>query len=399
MNDHDEGEQLRRRMRAMSAVNEHLRAQLAATQEELATTPRQVLAVDPLDDTADPVPVGMAPRRATIAADWLEQVPPRAVGARPFLAETADGALYVVEGDVRRRLRSGLLAMALESTLGERRPVDDAEVASWPEGAPIEILEGSAGLPFLVLDGRRSAVRGLPLPHPIDQVRVDKLTDGPDLDLARAIIPRRAHDAVGWITALLAGSPDPPRFVTGPDGVCSVVEGTVRRTVRSGLLVPSLAVLLGDPQPVTAAELADLTEGPPLEILEARAGEPFVVLGGRRSRLVGFPVTYPVAQDRADALPDGPPLDVVGTARTTQRELIDRTNEAERARARAERKVQRVQATLDETRRAAAQRAANPDPRREMEALIAKRGGVVPLARSEAKKRLKRLVRRVRRRA
>jgi hypothetical protein len=398
MTDQDEGEQLRRRLRAMSAVNEQLRAQLTATQDELATAPRQVLAADPFSERAVPVPVGRAPRRAAIASGWLDDIAPPTLGARPFVVEAGDGTFYVVEGDVRRRLRSGLLAMALEAVLGERRPVDDDELASWTDGAPLEVLEGSAGQPFVVLDGRTLPVHGLPLPHPVDQVRVDALAAGPDLDLAEAVMPRRANEASGWIRVLSAAAPSTSRLVIGPDGACWVVEGTMRRAIRSGLLLPSLANLLGDPAPVSDADLHELAEGPAVEILEARVGEPFVVLGGRRSRLVGFPATYPVAQDRADALADGPTLDVAGTARTIQRELTLQTHEADRERARAERKVARIQAQLDDARRAAATRKANPDPRGELQALIDKRGGVVPLLTSTAKRRVRKLLRTARRR-
>jgi hypothetical protein len=392
--DPDTDEQLRRRLRALSAVNEQLRAQLDATQTELRTAPRQPVASDPLDERSTPVPVGLAPRRAAIAEDWLGQLPPPSTGDLPELVETEDGTLFVLDGGARRRVRSGLLAAALEQLLGERRRVTEAELGDRPEAAPVEVLEGANGLPFVVLDGRRLRIRGLPLPHPVDQLVAGEIAYGPDLDLPVAVTPRRANEANGWIVTLQDVGDAVPRLVTDPDGVCSVVEGSVRRTVRSALLVPALEAVLGGAQPATAEELAALTEGPDVEVLEARTGEPFVVLGGRRSRLLGFPVPYPVLQDRADALADGPPLDVAGAFRAIQRDLTDTTNTATGERDRAVRKVARVQAQLDDERRAAAARRANPDPATELRRLIDKRGGVGPTLTRFAKNRVRKLVRR-----
>jgi hypothetical protein len=377
MIDQDTDEQLRRRLRALSAVNEQLRAQLEATRDELQAAPRQQVAADPLDVRSPLRLVGLAPRRAALAEGWLAR---RADGGggRLVLVETPDGTLHVLEGTVRRRVRSGLLAAAVEDLLGERRPISDTEIAALEEGAPIEVLEGSTGVPFVVLDGHRWRVRGLPLPHPVDQEVAASIAFGPDLDLPAAVTPRRAREATGWIAALEAGRGVSPRLVRDPSGATWVVEGGTRRAVRSGLLVPAIAAVIGAAGPIAADELEALEPAPDVEVLEARTGEPFVVLGGRRSRLVGFPVTYPVHQERADALPDGPAVDVSGTFRALRRDLTDRANTAIGERDRARRKLERVEARLDEARRAAARRRDDPDPVGEWRRLVAKRGGVAP---------------------
>lgn len=398
MTDQDDADLLRRRLRALSAVNEQLRAQLDAAQTELRTTPRQAVAADPLGERREPVPVGLAPRRGAIAADWLGQLPDPGDG-RAELVEAADGALYVVEGAQRRRIRSGLVAMAVEALLGERRPVDDDELAAWPEAAPVEVLEAGTGLPFVVVGGKRLAVRGLPLPYPVDQTEADAVRPGPDLDLPAAVTPRRAHEADGWILASATAPARPARLVVAPDGATSVVEGDRRRAVPSALLVPALVELLGEAEPIDEAALAGLAEGPSVEVLEATTGEPFVVLGGRRTRLIGYPVPYPVHDGRADALPDGPPLDVAGAQRRARTAIADERNRTATERDRAERKAARVQAELDAANRAAAKRRANPDPAGEVRALIDKNGGLAPTLVKFAGRRARRVVRRVKAKA
>ena len=392
MTDQDDGDRLRRRLRALSAVNEQLRAQLEASRTELRTAPRQAVAVDPLDERRETVPVGLAPRRAAIAADWLQQLPDPGDG-RAELVQAADGALFVVEGSQRRRIRSGLVAMAVEALLGERRPVDDTELGTWSESAPVEVLESGSGSPFVVVGGRRLAMRGLPLPYPVDQAEADAIRSGPDLDLPAAVTPRRAQEAVGWM-ATSAGAPgQPAQLASGPDGAAFVIEGGRCRPVPSGLLVPALAEVLGDARPIEADELDRLVPGPPLQVLEAPTGEPFVVLGGRRTRLIGYPVPYPVHADGADALPDGPPLDLAGAQRRARAALVDERNRADSGRALAERKVTRVQAKLDAANRAAAQRRANPDPVGEVRALVAKNGGMVPTVTTFARRRVRKVAR------
>jgi hypothetical protein len=393
MTDQDDGEILRRRIRALSAVNEQLRAQLEATQAELRTAPRQAVAVDPLGERREPVPVGLAPRRGAIAADWLGQLP--APGEPAELVEAPDGATFVLEGTQRRRVRSGLVVMAVEALLGERRPIDDDELASTSEAAPVEVLEAGTGLPFVVIGQKRLAVRGLPLPYPVDQTEADAIRPGPDLDLPAAVTPRRVHEADGWIAASAAAPSQPARLVVAPDGAAFVVEDDRRRAVPSGLLVPALAELLGDARPIEAAELAALRDAPAVEVLEAPTGEPFVVIGGRRTRVLGYPMPFPVHQDRADSLPDGPPLDIGGAPRRARTALVDERNRAAAERDRAERKTERVQAKLDAANRAAARRRANPDPAGELRALIAKKGGVAPTVTGFAVRRARKVVRKV----
>lgn len=396
MIDQEDGDRLRRRLRALSAVNEQLRAQLEATRDEVRTAPRQAMGTDVLDGSGEPVPIGLAPRRAAIAADWLDQLPEADPQVRARLVTTADGACYVVEGSHRRRVRSGLVANAVERLLGERRVVSDHELAAWAEAAPVEVLEAGSGLPFVVVGGKRLSVLGLPLPHPVDQAAADAVGPGPDLDLPAAVTPRRAHEADGWIAACAAVPADRATLVVAPDGTAYVVEGTTRRLVPSSLFVPALEELLGAARPADQSELDGLEPGPAVEVLEASVGEPFVVIAGKRSRVAGYPVPYPVHQDQADALRDGPTIDIARAQRRVRTALGDERNRLANERDRAERKVARVQARLDEANAREARRRANPDPAGELRALIEVRGGVGHVVARSAKKQVRRLVRRVR---
>ena len=59
----------------------------------------------------------------------------------------------------------------------------------------------------------------------------------------------------------------------------------------------------------TEAQLA-LPPGPDLDVLEARTGAPFVVVGGTRHPPTALPVPIPVDQAATDRLPEGAPLEV-----------------------------------------------------------------------------------------
>jgi hypothetical protein len=106
-----------------------------------------------------------------------------------------------------------------------------------------------------------------------------------------------------------------------------------------------------------------------------------------------LPAPYPVHPQSADALPDGPPLDLVAP----HRDLLDERARVAAERDRALRKLDRVQAALDDLRRAQKARDAKPDPIRELRRLIKVRGGVAPAGAAMTKKVVKGARRRVRR--
>ncbi|MGZ4680920.1 MAG: hypothetical protein ACXWBN_09640 [Acidimicrobiales bacterium] len=313
MNHDDDLARLRRQLRAMAAVNEHLRVQLDALRATGATTGTAPVRGAMADPPPPPPRLRSAARRSEIAGDWVPALvadaPERRAGD-PVVVSRDDRAVYVIEGTVRRRLTITLLAPALEQLYGERRPIGDDEFHGLTEGPPIEVLEGPTGAPFVIVGGRRLTVRGLGLPHGVDQTVVDALPEGPQLDVAAAVVPRRALAAADWVGPLVDLPPEVEAHLgVTPDGTTIVVDGRLRRPVRARLLLPALETALGPRRPIAEAELEALDEGPPVELLEGRAGLPFVVVGGRRLPVTGLPLPFPIERSALDTLPQGPTLD------------------------------------------------------------------------------------------
>jgi hypothetical protein len=134
-------------------------------------------------DLAERIDVGDRARRAAAGEAWLAEAPGSTdlEGAR--LARFPDGVIWLLEGDQRRIVRSGLLVAALERVLGAREDLADDD-HEWVEGPPVEVLEAPSGPPFLVIAGHRVPLRGLPLPHPVSAPATNRLGEGPTLDVA-----------------------------------------------------------------------------------------------------------------------------------------------------------------------------------------------------------------------
>src|SRR5690606_6842897 len=111
---------------------------------------------------------GEARRRALAAQEWRAELG-KEVSSAPTLVSDPEGKVYVVEDGRRRRVSAGLLVPALERALGPVRAVSEAELASWTEGVPVEVLEAPSAPPFVVIGGERRSLRGLPLPHTVDE--------------------------------------------------------------------------------------------------------------------------------------------------------------------------------------------------------------------------------------
>lgn len=361
MTDQDDVDRLHRQIRAMGVVNQQLRAQLDAANQELV--PRRDRARSPFDDPENPPPVGQAIRRSAIAAEWVEATPQRAPEPEHQLVLTAEDDTFLIEGDVRRRVRSGLVVAALERLIGARRPVTATDLAAWTEGPPVEVLEAGPGLPFLLVGGRRLPVTGLPLPHPVTEDAVAALLVGPELDLAQMTV-RRDREADAWIDRLVDRDVDEnvaPVVARTDDGSWFVVDGDLRRPIRSAMVLDALMELLGPSHTLPVSQAAALTDGPPVELVESDLGSPFFVLGARRYPVRGFPLPYPAAPRSADRLRPGPTVDVSAAFTRQRRDAA-----------------------------AARVREANPDPVAELRALVERSGGAIPAARALARKGFRR---------
>ena len=162
-------ERLRRELRAMAAVNRQLQAQL----EEPAGVRRE--------------------RRWPLGVSWIEQL--ASLGASdPELVRQSDGAVFVVEGDRKRAVRSGILAAALEATIGPPRAAGDDEMNRLVEGVPVEMFETSSGAPFLVLGGKRYNLRGAPLTFPVENRHASGFAEADEVNVAAANVARRRFE-------------------------------------------------------------------------------------------------------------------------------------------------------------------------------------------------------------
>jgi hypothetical protein len=166
---------LQRELQAMSALNRELHAQL-----------------------------GGGARRGAASVDWLDRLARADTTAPPRLVHGAAGS-FVVEGGMRRVVKSGLLFAALAERFGQPHWFTDEELVLLGEGSPVEVLEGPYGPPFVVVGGRRLPIRGLPLPYPVGGEQMQLFPPGEDLNIAAANVPRaRVRFYVGRVRGAVA---------------------------------------------------------------------------------------------------------------------------------------------------------------------------------------------------
>jgi hypothetical protein len=246
-----EPEQLRRHLQAMAAVNRQLQAQLAevrpaggpgaagarvvvggglgprgvssarwawrqvapllppATAEEVRRRVKPRLVARPVPSAvrsggagpARTVAVGAgavtraapSPRHA-VATEWLRELADAGPPAQASLVRRSDGVVYLVEDQVARRVKSGVIAATLEKEFGRRRPITEEEAESFSDGAPVEVLVAASGVPFVISGGVRRPLRGLPVPYPVeDEEQLSEFAEGEALDVARANVSRYAE--------------------------------------------------------------------------------------------------------------------------------------------------------------------------------------------------------------
>ena len=138
-------------------------------------------------------------RRADRGAGWLGELATKGRAASPHLVRDGNGRVHLVEGSSARPVASGILANALESSLGSPREITELEQAGYQPGVPVEVFETSDGQAFLVIGGERRRLKGLPLPHRVDDRALAALTSGTTIDVAAANVSRRRLSlALSW---------------------------------------------------------------------------------------------------------------------------------------------------------------------------------------------------------
>ena len=163
-----EEERLRRELRAMGAVNRQLQAQL------------------------DEPGAAARPTRAVKGGEWADHLAAKGA-SQPSLIRTSDGKVFVVEGQERREVKSGILAAGLELTMRSSREMTASELAELTEGIPVEMFEAPDGPPFVVVGGSRHTVRGIPLPHPISNRQASEFPQSDEVNVAAANVARTKY--------------------------------------------------------------------------------------------------------------------------------------------------------------------------------------------------------------
>jgi hypothetical protein len=205
----EEEERLRRELRALAAVNRQLQVQLE-----------------------EPGRGGVARhRRASTADVWIGVLATRGK-SDAHLVQDPDGAVFVVEGTIKRAVRSGILGAALAQALGLPRRVSLDELSAWDDGIPVELFESPNGTPFMVIAGERRHVRGVPLTYPVDNRQTSELPQGPDINVAAANVARYRVEAVG------SGQVDRVRNAVQDKGLLGTARafaGRAKRRVKKAL--------------------------------------------------------------------------------------------------------------------------------------------------------------------
>jgi hypothetical protein len=171
----EELQRLRRQLRAQSAVNRQLHAQIESGTVRVAASG--------LSDGLDGTGGALTQRRVELGGSWLKQLHMHG-GRDPILVHTPTQGDYVVEGGMRRPIKAWILIAALTRVLGPPREVSDQEVQRWSEGPPVMVMESGSGPPFLIVGSRRLPLRGLPMPHLVSTADMLLFSEGEELNVA-----------------------------------------------------------------------------------------------------------------------------------------------------------------------------------------------------------------------
>ncbi len=174
--DPEELDRLRRQLRAQSVVNRQLYAQLDGSGVRVSSTAA----------TGEGTRKSLTVPRVTEGGSWLEQLQMHG-GGKVFLVQTPTQGSYVIDGDMRRQVKAGMLFSALTGVIGAPRDVADEELQKWSPGPPVEVFESGSGPAFLVVGGRRLPLRGLPLPYLVANDDMLLFPEGEELNVAASV--------------------------------------------------------------------------------------------------------------------------------------------------------------------------------------------------------------------
>ena len=217
------------------------------------------------------------------------------------IVRTLGGGGNMSEERLRRQLRA-------QAVVNRQLHAQLAEVT-----AQLKAVQGNDASAVRVLWGRLEAV----LPNRVAS-KVERRLRGA---LGTPPRPRRRPAAssggpVGeWLDDLVAAPSSAPVSLARLDeDTMFLLEGTQKRPISRMLVGALLEADLGPARPITESELDEYDEGPPVEVLAAPTGFPFVVMGGRRRPIRGYPVPLVIDEDDADRFEQGEPLRVARIA-------------------------------------------------------------------------------------
>jgi hypothetical protein len=197
---------LQRHVRALSAVNRQLQAQLDSGRPNSGWTANRV-------------------RRGSVGSEWLRQLQRNENPGPSRLVHVPARGVFVIEGMFRREVLSGMISAGLANVLGPVRAIEPQELDRYREGPPVAVLEAGLGRPFVVVGGKRLEIRGLPLPHPVQDDEMLAFPVGEELQVAVGV--RAGANRLERTRALLAD--EGPVRATGT--LAHKVAGRIRRVV------------------------------------------------------------------------------------------------------------------------------------------------------------------------
>ena len=138
---------------------------------------------------------------------------------------------------------------------------------------------------------------------------LSEVNDQLQAQLRSAPAPRNpATGGEGTERLELRAAASEPFLVRSHKRGCFLVEGSLRREIKAGILFAALARAIGQVREVRDSQLDTWNEGPPVEVFLAPHGPAFVVIGGRKHSIRGLPRPYQVATDEMLRFPVGPEL-------------------------------------------------------------------------------------------
>ena len=184
----DDLDRLRRELRAMSAVNRQLRAELDGSAQR---------AISPPEGNQPTVRARAgSPDEAGAFKSSITGGGPSSSGVDQVeVVRGPTGVVYLVEGGNIRRIGSNVVAAALEEVFGPRRLITVEESARYATGPTIDVYCNESGRFFVSAAGRRMSIEGLPVVRDAPPGLEASLDAGPTLNLNHSVVSRSLYSS------------------------------------------------------------------------------------------------------------------------------------------------------------------------------------------------------------